>query len=228
MSSEQPVIRPFAIMRLTHEALRVGIREVREALVSLVDEKGDSLALRSCLNELLGCLDVHREQEDKRFFTVLNEQFDDVIDKEGIPREHVDDIQEMGNIKKLLEGYENGTNTEHELGHALEAWMWNAERHLEHEEAVMMPLTEKIAPTVEERAAEVHKILEVDMDGFRNVQLGYVVRQLSRSDQFGKLRAFVDALKTVASADEYQDFATIIEDHAEPAHREELYNAGLL
>ena len=63
-------IRPFAIMRLTHDALRVGMADLVESL-NVLDSEGLA-PLKAAMEPLRATLDLHRRQEDERFFPVLD------------------------------------------------------------------------------------------------------------------------------------------------------------
>ena len=215
-------------MRLTHDAIREGMNDLQKAASELEQGPTALSKVQSTLAELRRCILLHAKQEDERFFKILNELFDGVVDKAGIPREHEVDIKDVRTVEERLAEFGAGRATAAAVREALNHWVAAAEAHLVHEEEVMMPLTEKVADAVEGRAAAVHRILSVDLDEYRAHQLPYVTRQLSRAEQPGKLRMYVAALKLVASPEEYATYSGLIARSVTEQGRSALAQAGLL
>lgn len=191
-------IRPFAIMRLTHDALRVGMTELERALDQLETE--GPAPLRGALEPLRATLDLHRRQEDERFFPVLDRIAEGVITAEALQAEHDDDVEDMSAIDEVLADWSPARAEE--LAALVRAWIADMQAHLEHEETIMMPLVGKTADTPQGRVAVVRDIVEVDLDAFLSVQIPYVVRQLGGSDFAPKLPMFLRALTVVLTEEE--------------------------
>jgi iron-sulfur cluster repair protein YtfE (RIC family) len=200
------VVRPFAFMRLTHEALRDGFAQLKSAA-----DDGDFDRAASSFTELLDVIDLHKEQEERVFFPMLDELFDGAVANAGLRENHVNEDAIAVRVDVALEARDLAT-----LQQALTEWAPSFEAHLFEEEEVMMPLTERVAPTLEGRAAAVHEILAVDWERLKTIQIPYVVRSLSATKPYGPLRMFVAALQ-VAAGDEYGG----LEDHIRSALPEE-------
>lgn len=228
MTTQTPEVRPFAIMRLTHDAIRQGMRDLQAAAGDLGRDAAALSNAQSTLAELRRCIDLHAKQEDECFFGVLNRLFDDVVARAGIPREHEEDVQDVRKVAEKLAGFGAGRASAADVRAVLDHWAKAVEAHLVHEEEIMMPLTEKVAPTMPERAAVVHDILAVDEAEYRAHQLEYVTRQLSRAEAPGKLRMYVAALKAVATPDEYRDYAPLIARSVTAPARAALAQAALI
>merc|ERR1712083_876938 len=74
-AKEPPAVRPFAVMRLTHEAIRSGMKDLQDALQS---ESSDMDDIKDVFGNLNRCIEVHAQQEDTVFFPLLNKQFENV------------------------------------------------------------------------------------------------------------------------------------------------------
>lgn len=186
------VVRPFAFMRLTHEALRDGFSQLSAAAAA-----GDFDRAASSFTELLDVIDLHKEHEERVFFPMLDELFDGAVAKAGLRENHVNEDAIAVRVDVAIEARDLAT-----LQQSLTEWAPSFEAHLFEEEEVMMPLTERVAPTLEGRAAAVHEILAVDWERLKTIQIPYVVRSLSATKPYGPLRMFVAALQ-VAAGEEY-------------------------
>jgi iron-sulfur cluster repair protein YtfE (RIC family) len=198
-------VRPFAFMRLTHEALRDGFGRLDAAIAA-----GDLAGARQEYQALSPVIALHARQEEAVFFPTLDRLFDGAAEKGGLrdAHEREDALQEA--LAAALEGADLGA-----LAAAAAAWRVSFEEHLAHEEDVMMPLTIRVAPTLEGRAAVVRQILEVDFDALGSDLVPYVAASLARTKPFGPLRMFAAALQ-VASGERYGELAPAL--HAAVPH----------
>ena len=202
------VVRPFAVMRLTHEAIRAGMKEVKVALEKVSDDCSNLDEIRKIYVDLERCIVIHAKQEDQIFFPLLNEKFDGVINNENIPPKHDDDGEQREKIKSLLE---NGCDSKDELSKIINEWLDAHEAHLKLEEQVMMPLTMKTADTVEKRGEIVRSIINVDRKEFSEYQFEYVLGKLFVSKPFGPLMMYCKATQMASNAQEYNEVKGKIE-----------------
>ena len=193
------VVRPFAFMRLTHEALRAGFQSISEAA-----RDGDLDEARARLNRLRGVIALHARQEEEVFFPLLDRLFDGAVDKADLRTAHLREDDHEAAVDAALDAGDVAMVTA-----ALEAWGPDFENHLAEEERVMMPLTQKVADTLEGRAAAVREIMSLDWDGMIDVQLPYVLESLSTTKPYGPLRMFVAALQ-VSASDRYAEIEPVI------------------
>jgi len=181
-------VRPFAFMRLTHEALRAGFaRLVAHA------ESGDLPAVQQEYDGLRPVLVLHAEHEEQVFFDLLDERCDGAVEAAGLRDAHVREEGHQQAFEAALAARDLAGVRE-----ALAGWASSFEEHLAHEEEVMMPLTQRVAPTVEGRAAAVGTILDVDFDALKSDHLPYVVHTLATTKPYGPTRMFVAALQAAA------------------------------
>ncbi len=193
-------VRPFAFMRLTHDALRAGFAEVRAAIAA-----GSAPAeVRETYGALRRALELHAAQEEQVFFPVLDERCGGAVREAGLRDAHErEEAHQLAFEAALAEGEQRA------MAATIEAWAPSFEAHLADEEAIMMPLTHKTADTAEGRALVVRRIMETDWEALKRDQLGYVVASLSRTKPFGPLRMYVAAVQ-VAAGSAYGELEPIV------------------
>lgn len=211
------VPRPFAFMRLTHEALRVGFAELGGCA-----ERGDIEGAAAVWNGLRDVVALHKQQEEEAFFPLLDEQFDGAVERAGLRSTHLEEEEHERMIEAAIAAGDADA-----LRRAWATWSAAFERHLFEEEEVMMPLTQRVAPTIEGRARAVRTLLDVDWNGLRDRQLPYVVSALERARPFGQLRMFVAAVQ-LSSGDRYDELVPVIRGALSEDAAAQLANLGHL
>jgi hypothetical protein len=218
-AAEAPRPMPFAIMRNAHEALRASIQLQRAAL-----ETGARTAFAEEWRRLQRALAVHMAMEDRSMFALLDAVSAGACTGAGLPAEHADDVRLAAAVDAALADTDVAA-----LQHAWAAWRDEHLHHLEHEEAVMMPLTMKTAPTPEGRARIVHERLLTpsaelaDFDWF----VGWVVEMLSRHGSTAQpaaaaTRVFAWGLQHACTPEQWRRFRPIVERSCPPAMWDEL------
>ena len=211
--TDAPKPMPFAIMRNAHEALRASIGLQEQAL-----ESGGMEAFADEWRRLRRGLAVHMAMEDRAMFGLLDEVGGGAISAAGLPGEHDEDTRLARAVDAALEAGDTAG-----LRSAWLAWHDEHLRHLEHEEAVMMPLTMKTAPTPEGRARIVHERLLTpseqlpDFDWF----VGWVVSLLSRHGSTSQppavaTRVFAWGLQHASSPAQWRRLGPIVERNCPP------------
>ena len=206
--TEVPKPMPFAIMRNAHEALRASIALQARAL-----EAADRDAFAAEWQQLQRAVAVHMAMEDRAMFALLDEASGGAIGAAGLPAEHVEDARLAAAVDAARATGDLAT-----LRRAWSAWQHDHLQHLEHEEAVMMPLTMKTAPTPEGRARVVHERLlrpsaELpDFDWF----VGWVVTMLSHHGSSAQppavaTRVFAWGLQHASSPEQWRRWRPIVE-----------------
>lgn len=175
------------------------------AALSRAAADGDLDAIRGEYGELRKAIAVHQLHEDEVFFPMLDEQFDGAVRDAGLRETHVAEEERQAAFEAAL-----ASNDLAAVRSALEAWAAPFEAHLVHEEEVMMPLTQKVAPTLEGRAAAVGRILDADWRALEVDHLPYVVRTLGTTKPYGPVRMFVAALQ-VSAGERYTRLAPIVD-----------------
>jgi hypothetical protein len=219
-AAEVPRPMPFAIMRNVHEALRASIRVQGAAL-----DAGDRTAFADEWRRLQRGLAVHMAMEDRGMFELLDEVGAGACAAAGLPAEHVDD-------KRLAAAVDAALADDSGLAALRSAWSaWRDEHlhHLEHEEAVMMPLTMKTAPTPEGRARIVNERLLTPSAELANFDwfVSWVVELLSRHGSTSQppnvaTRVFAWGLQNASTPEQWRRFRPIVERNCPPGMWEEL------
>lgn len=191
-------IRPFAFMRLTHEAVRAGAAEALELAASLAaDPSMETFAqLEAVYAQTRRGIEIHAKLEEGAFFPLLDERFDRVCTREGLADEHADDDLRDTAIHAALGAFRDApTRGNAATVHSRFAdWEGETERHLKHEEDVMMPLTMKVADSPQGRARAVRAIIDVAWDEVVEELCPWVAQSLEKTKPFGPLRMFTSAV----------------------------------
>lgn len=178
-------VRSFAVMRLTHEAIRYHISGLQEGLSdisSLSDEDYENLKIR--WTGLTRCIDLHAKQENEGFFPILAKMVEEKHDEKGLAKfdannetsfwqQHNTDDHEREAITQAF-----NENDKQKTKQAFDTWIADHLPHLKDEEGVMMPLTKHTADTVEGRGAVVRSILSVDRNEYSVFQFAFVLTAL--------------------------------------------------
>ena len=223
MTTPNPPI-PFAVLRNAHEGFRAGMKELRE----LITAQGNVSPFRNAWVGYQRALSAHAAMEDFEIFPLLDAVGNGSLVQEGIPEEHVTDHHNVARVDAALADETNadqwGAITE-----AFEVWSTYHLGHLEREERIMGPLTNKTAPTLEGRCRIVYdKVIvpsvlrsSTEFDFF----VGWVVRQLSfrgstANPAIVAVRVFVHGLKASSDATLWVHLLPIVKAHCS----EDIYN----
>lgn len=199
----------FAIMRNSHESIRMSIKHV----LSTHMESGDSVKFKAAWVDFQRAMAVHMEMEDKDMFPLLNSVSDNKCIEEHLDQEHVQDSSLAAAVSDELK-FRNSVSTA-----TFEAWCEHILRHLEHEEKVMMPLTAKTGATPEDRAKAVYSKL-VTPAYIRNKNeflwyLGWCLSQLSTHGSTANTaavatRVFSHALQATSNASQWKEILPVV------------------
>jgi hemerythrin-like domain-containing protein len=200
----------FAFMRNAHEGVRGWLATaVEDAIAAAATGRRNDLVLcakaQESLKVLLALIAVHMEQEDKVFFDVLDREFDDVATQEGLRDEHVDDLVMQANLKKLaakIGGALSTTSDRKAYSECMQSFAKHHTQHLQHEEAIMMPLMSRIEPAAR-RPRIVHEIISCNWEKHCDLLVRRVVEQLVIRNPYGTLRMFVAATQRCMTEDQY-------------------------
>jgi hypothetical protein len=212
-STDVPKPMPFAVMRNSHEALRSSIRLQEQRL-----DEGDLAGFSTLRREFQRALAVHMAMEDKFMFDLLDDVGSGAISTARLPDEHVQDMMLAAAVDDALAGDDFSA-----LRTAWSAWKEDHLHHLEHEEAVMMPLTVKTATTPEARAHVFHDRLLMPSEQLPNFDwyIGWVVNMLSRHGSTSQpanvaTRVFAWGLQHACSASQWHRLRPIVEGNCTP------------
>jgi hypothetical protein len=126
---------PFAIARNAHEAIRGSLKDCTAAAAA-----GDAGLLKDEWAALKRSLGTHMAMEEGGFFPLLDAQFEGVVTAEGLAGEHEHDRAEQARVDAALAGGDAGA-----AAAAIAHFAAEHEKHLKHEEDVLMPLTMKVS-----------------------------------------------------------------------------------
>jgi hypothetical protein len=222
-AAEAPKPMPFAIMRNTHEALRASIRLQQGYL-----DAGDRPAFVLEWRDFQRALAVHMAMEDESMFALLDEVGGGAITAAALPAEHAEDKRLAAAVDATLGGAPAAADLA-AVRAAWQAWRDDHLHHLEHEEAVMMPLTMKTAPTPHERARIVNERLVTPFERHADFAwfVGWVVGLLSRHGSAAQpsnvaTRVFAWGLQHACTREQWQRLRPVVRQAATPAIWAEL------
>ncbi len=231
--SQEFTVRPFAFMRLTHDAIRAGMAEVAEQLAALeaAPSAEAAAALGGRFDEVRRCIDVHAAIEEKGFFPLLDERFDGAASGAGFLAEHETDLADQRAIGDAVAACREhpGAATVEPLAAAVRGWLERCERHLVHEEEIMMPLTQRVHETVEGRADAVGRLIDtVPAAELEGALMPYVLTRLEATKPFGPLRMFVEAVKISTGPERFAALAPLCRTHLSTDSVAKLEGCGAL
>jgi len=187
--------QPFAIMRLTHEAIRSGLKEIKE-LIS--DKYVDVEKLKATFNDIKRVIQLHASQEEAVFYVELSKK------KKGVTShftsEHEEEKQAFETIDDLMNDV-NSDETQYLLIDLLNSWVDNHLEHLIHEEEGLMNLLPELFTYVES-VQVVRLIIEFDLEEFEHFQLKWVYDRLNSKQK----EVYLGMLKGCSPANKFEDF----------------------
>lgn len=186
-------VRPFAFMRLTHEAIRDGVARCQTLAAQL---PGSAAELRDVYDQTRTCIEIHASLEERGLFPLLDRLFDQAAERAGFREEHTAEDARHAAILQAFDALDAGApDGVAALTRLLGEWSAEVENHLVHEEDIMMPLTQQVADTVEGRAQAVRAIIDTDRDSVEQQLVPWVAARLEATKPFGPVRMFVEALR---------------------------------
>jgi hypothetical protein len=222
-AGDTPKPMPFAIMRNTHEALRAGIRLQQGHL-----DAGNRMAFAAEWRDFQRALAMHMAMEDEAMFALLDEVGAGAITAAELPAEHAEDMR-LAKVVDAALAAAPAAGDFTALRTAWGAWKDDHLHHLEHEEAVMMPLTMKTAPTPHERARVVNEKLLTPFEQRADFAwfVGWVVGLLSRHGSTGQpanvaTRVFAWGLQHASTREQWQRLRPVVQQATTPAIWTEL------
>lgn len=198
--------QPFAIMRLTHEAIRVGLNEIQSLINS-----NSTLTISHSLKDLNGIyndvkrvIELHAKQENEVFYNALEAK------QKGVSLAFVDEHEsEEETFTKIEVAFENATISNDALLNLIDQlnmWAEDHEHHLKHEEGVLMEILPKHFTYVE-AVNVVRDILNCDINEFENFQLNWIYSRLKKPQQ----EVYLGMLKGCSPEGKFEDFMLKVE-----------------
>ncbi|RYH23699.1 hemerythrin domain-containing protein [archaeon] len=196
----------------------MAMKEMEEAI-----DISDSHTFIKLWKEYQRAVQVHMDMEEIDFFPLLNHMFDGVVNNAGLSDLHTSDHENSYEIDELI----SAANVDlTQIKPVYEAWKAFHLDHFVKEEAIMMPLTMKTAPTAEGRCLVVHDKLVSpaearDLGEFKFF-LGWCVAKLSKlgsSQQPADVatRVFLRALRSACVKSQWVRFMPILKEKCDPA-----------
>lgn len=204
-------------MRNAHEAFRMAMKEMEEAL-----ENSDSTTFIKLWKEYQRAVQVHMDMEEIDFFPLLNHMFDGVAGNAGLSDLHTSDHENSYEIDELISAAEVDVT---QIKPVYETWKAFHLDHFVKEETIMMPLTVKTAPTAEGRCLVVHDKLvspaEARDIGEFKFFIGWCVSKLSKlgsTQQPAEVatRVFLRALRSACVKAQWTRFMPAMKDKCDP------------
>jgi len=200
--------QPFAVMRLTHEAIRSGLNDLENMLGDEAEIPWESA--RKSFDQVSQCIKLHAAQEDLEFYPHLEEK------EQGISHDFTKDHQaEAAEIRSLNADLNYGKSAETDqqtLRNRLLAFIAKHREHLANEEVVLLKKLPELF-TYFESVDVVRGILGHDINAFENMQLPWVYERLNH-DQREMYKAM---LKGCSPDDRYNKFCQIMDGIEKPS-----------
>ena len=221
----------FAFLRNTHEDLRGLLADltarVQEAADAQPFDPAKVRAAREALSLYVDVLTPHMKLEDDHFFPMLNEHFGDTASKEGFYQEHVDCTAAQAELAAAFAACDSPGRAS-ALVAAVAAFVESEGKHLEHEERIMMPLTQKLPPGANGgRAYLVRPMIALLEPAQRELLVKHVVAQMARRNPYRSLRMFVAAVQRTLLPEEYVALIPAIREAAGEARWAKLAAHGM-
>ena len=192
--------QPFAIMRLTHEAIRRGLEELEKALEASPHSWG---ATGAAFAGVTRCIQLHAAQEDLRFYPPLEEKEPGI--SAPFTHEHTDEISEMKRLSEEIEQAKANDWDKSRLEGDIRAFIADHRAHLVHEEEVLL---EKLPVlfTYMESVGVVRSILDYNTSEFEEFQLPWVYERLMPPQR----EMYSAMLKGCSPEGKFEDFQSAI------------------
>ena len=199
--------QPFAIMRLTHEALRRGLEEVDIACDTAGVRGAHSAG--EALSPLWDVIRLHADQEDRAFYPPLEEKAPGI--SRSFTATHDYERTRTPGLQARLVAAEDEVSAQACLD-SLRSWIEDTRRHLVEEEDILQPLLPKEFTYVES-VGVVRGILAHDVAA-HEAALPWVFQRLNAGQRAmylsvlaacspeGTLSRFIDRLEPLMGADE--------------------------
>lgn len=199
LAVSMPGACPFAMMFLTHQAIRKGI----DTAVEAIERK--SLVAKWTWKGLNDAILLHSKQEDDILFPLITEipvDFEDGHRAEEKLRERITKDLSNGKIGDGVSG-------------RVREWRDMHLAHLKYEEEHFVPLLEEKTTTAEERGALVKQIIQHDRASFMCKEVPFVLKQLLKFDEPNNMKMvamYTEAVQYSTSPDEYLLFLSVLKD----------------
>jgi iron-sulfur cluster repair protein YtfE (RIC family) len=203
------VTRPFVVMRLCHEAIRVHLDELEHLL-----KERQFAELRLSWAKFERLIRLHMRQEDEVFFPLLDKEFEQAVEEANLRHEHDEDNAQREKLRGLIqaaadsEKKKGGRHDASELEASLSEFVKHHQGHLEHEEDVMMPKTQKLGDLAK-RCAIVNSLISLDLDEFRNFMFPHVCEKLAAGRGPPMLANYLKGVRAATFYQEWMDLALI-------------------
>ena len=170
---------PFAMMRLTHEAIGRGLDKLEQAL----DAEGAAHLpeMATAFDEVARGIRLHARQEEQVLFPALARKRPRLAVQ--FTEEHAVDLARLQIIQAEFAKAAADEEAVADLAELLRLWAASHREHLQHEERVISPALREVF-RLEEATLVVRAIMEYDLPEYRSTQLRWVFQYL-RSEERG-------------------------------------------
>jgi hypothetical protein len=200
-------VSPFAVMGVTHTAIRGWIYQMEEDCLEAVENWTNKTKLNQTIatvETLLSVINPHMEQEDEKFFYAFDNTFDCIARNEGYREEHRHDE----NAQDVLEGFlKNLTDPgltlsiAHEVCAETFTFASEHEAHLKHEEVVLQNKTAFFpmgsGPSI------VHHVLMTNFYEIYGYFFATALTQLVKRESLTVVGTYVSSVKRVLNTTQY-------------------------
>ncbi len=167
-------VQPFAILHLTHEAIRVGLEEIEQLSIDLNDNATDRcLALYDQTTRIIF---LHSAQEDMALYPLVHQKRPGIA--EPFTTAHLHEAANFNNLRMSLERARADAPARQKAAEALRVWLASHRQHLLEEESVLLPLLPQLFDEVESVAA-IRKFVSLGLDAYFGSQLPWVLQRLA-------------------------------------------------
>lgn len=200
-------VSPFAVMGITHTAIRGWIYQMEEDCLAAVENWTDQAKLNQTIatvETLLSVINTHMQQEDDKFFDAFDNTFSCVAYDEQYREEHDHDESEQVILTGFLDKLKNPNLTlsvAHEVCSEAYGFASEHEAHLKHEEKVLSPLT-KTFPAGSGPAI-VHHVIMVNFNDTYSTFFPTALDQLVKRESLSVVGSYVAGIKRILTPEQY-------------------------
>mmetsp|Transcript_14600 Transcript_14600/g.19209 ORF Transcript_14600/g.19209 Transcript_14600/m.19209 type:complete len:254 (-) Transcript_14600:336-1097(-) len=231
MLSTSKEVEPFAVWELTDEAILIGIKDLEDNTGTLRVRNGDEgfENIQQQLDDLRRCHQIHREQEIKQLFPILNKKFKQVVAQSSVS-ESMQIVQTAEtSVQTSIDEAKNGLDKAKMKLLKASISNLNAEmkKYVAMKGQLIKPLLPQLGDTDWKRGSWMQKVLSVRSTDFVDFQLKYVTSTLSRRRKYAVLKRYMEGLKMSSSSDQYLEYKMVISQAIGPATWQLLVKDGL-
>jgi hypothetical protein len=200
-------VSPFAVMGVTHTAIRGWIFQMEEDCLEAVENWTDRAKLDQAIHTvetLLKVVNAHMYQEDAKFFDAFDNTLSCVAYNEHYREEHDADEAEQVVLTDFINRLKAPDLTlaqAHEVCSETFIFASEHEAHLKHEEKVLSPLTSKFPAGSPPAIA--HHVIMANFNDIYSFFFQTALEQLVKRETLNVVGSYVASIKRILTPEQY-------------------------